>query len=135
MDKIGLKLPLPDVNPNMLSGLSVITSFIFLLTIKFSLMLSLVILLITLLLDWFDGIVARKFGHASEEGHMVDVASDRFSESLFFVAPAFFFPWFYLFTLNCALSLLSVKKKRHVILPLRHVFFVFCVFILLFGGR
>ena len=125
-----MNLPLPDMNPNALSGMSIITSMLFLLSVKYSMPLALTLLFCTLLLDWFDGMVARKFNRTSEEGHLVDIASDRLSEGIVFVA---FFPWFCLFTLNCLLSLWSVAHKRHLILPLRHVFLVFYMILMAAG--
>ena len=128
IDAMGMRLPLPNVHPNTMSGLSVIASMLFLLLTGVSTAIALIFLTAALILDWFDGIIARKFGKTSEEGYIVDVASDRFSEGLMFTA--FFYPWFYLFTLNCILAILSVKRKRHFILPLRHVFLVFYVLLL-----
>ena len=131
MDRAGNFFPLPNINPNIVSGLSIITSMLFVLFIRLSVLISLLFLLITLILDWFDGLIARKFRKTSEEGYLVDVASDRFSEGIIFAA--FFFPWFYLFLANCILSMASVAKKRHLILPLRHVFIVFYTFLLFLG--
>jgi phosphatidylglycerophosphate synthase len=108
------------------------TSILFLLTAKSYPLIAMAFLILTLILDWLDGVIARKFGTASYEGYLTDVASDRFSEGIIFLG--FFFPWFYLFCLNCALSLVSVKMRRHLILPLRHAFLVFYAFLLLSGG-
>jgi phosphatidylglycerophosphate synthase len=132
-DRLGLLLPLPNISPNIISGLSIVTSMLFLLAASFSRYAAFLFLFITLLLDWFDGIVARKHESASEEGYIVDVASDRFSEGLMFVHPAFFFPWFCFFTINCILAMVSVSKKRHVIAPLRHVFLLFYAFLFISG--
>jgi phosphatidylglycerophosphate synthase len=131
IDRAGMIAPLPNINPNVLTGMSVVTSLLFILCLKYPLM-ALAFLVATLLLDWLDGVTARKFSRATENGYLADVAGDRFSEGLIFMV--FFFPWFYLFSLNCLLSLISVKRKRHLILPLRHVFLVFYVF-LFFSGQ
>lgn len=130
-DKLGAALPLPDVNPNAVSGLSIITSMLFVLFIRLYPFIATVFLLATLILDWLDGLIARKFGKTSEEGYLADVASDRFSEGIIFAV--FFFPWFYLFLANCILSMVSVKRKRHLVFPLRHAFIIFYAF-LLFSG-
>lgn len=130
-DRFGMALPLPNVNPNAVSGLSVITSMVFVLSLRFSFFgLPLLFLAVTILLDWFDGLIARRYGKGSEEGYFVDLVSDRLSEGIIF--SFFFFPWFYLFTLNCMLSIVSVRRKRHVVLPLRHIFMVFYVYLYFF---
>ena len=128
LDRIGLFLPLPNVEPSILSGLSVILSLGFLLVFRAFPPFSLLFLLSVLILDWLDGLVARKFGRASEEGYFVDLTSDRLSEGIIF---AMFPPWFCLFTINCILSIVSVVKKRHVILPLRHLFLLYTAWLIL----
>lgn len=127
LDRIGLALPLPNVHPNVISGISIITSFAFLASFGFSVILSLLFLILTLLLDWFDGLVAKKFFRTSEEGYLADITSDRLSEGIMFVI---FFPWFCLFVLNCALSLMSVARRKHVILPLRHLFVIYLLWLI-----
>ncbi len=129
VDAIGLALPLPNINPNVVSGLSVITSMFFVLSLNLHLLFPLIFLLITILLDWFDGLIAKKFGRVSEEGYFVDIVSDRLSEGIMF--SIFFFPWFYLFTLNCLLTMKSATGKKHVVLPLRHIFVIYVIWLIL----
>lgn len=126
VDKLGLALTFPDMNPNIVSGFSILTSMLFVLLLHFLPVMSMVFLIITILLDWFDGLMARKFERTSEEGYMVDVTSDRLSEGIIF--SVIFFPWFFLFTLNCLLTIKSFARRQHVILPLRHIFLVFYAF-------
>ncbi|MCX6817969.1 MAG: CDP-alcohol phosphatidyltransferase family protein [Candidatus Aenigmarchaeota archaeon] len=128
IDKIGMVMPLPNVSPNALSGLSIVFSLLFVLTLGQP-FVALALLACVLLLDWLDGMVARKYGKTSDEGYIVDVASDRLSEAVVFLP--FFFPWFFLFSFNCILVLLAVKRNIHIILPLRHVFLVFYAFLAL----
>ena len=132
-DKLGLMLPLPNIRPSIVSGLSVVTSMLFLYCSTFSAYAAFAFLFTTLMLDWFDGLIARKYGSTSEEGYIIDVASDRFSESLILVTPAFFFPWFLFFTINCVLAMISVARERHLIIPLRHVFLIFYAFLIISG--
>ena len=127
LDRIGLALPLPDVHPNVISGMSVITSFAFLAFLRFSLVTSFSFLILTLLLDWFDGLTAKKFFRDSEEGYLADMASDRLSEGIMF---SVFFPWFCLFAANCLLAMVSVARRRHVVLPLRHVFVIYMIWLI-----
>lgn len=102
---------------------------LFVLFLNYSYLLSAVLLVITILLDWFDGLIAKKFGRESEGGYFVDLVSDRLSEGIIF--SVMFFPWFFLFTLNCILSMSAVVKKKHVIIPLRHIFLVFYVIMII----
>lgn len=122
-DKLGFLLPLPKINPNIVSGLSVLCSFVFLFLFKTHAVFAMVLLIVILLLDWFDGLIAKKYRLESEEGYICDVAADRFSEGIIFVP--FFNPWFFLFVFNNLLSLYSYKYKTHVSLPLRHVFVIY----------
>lgn len=121
-DPLLLRLPLPRVNPNWLSGLSILTSLCTIVVWVHSPAIGLVLLAITLLLDWFDGLIAKKHSLSSETGYIVDVAADRISEGILCIP--FFMPWFYLFLLNTVLAVWSVARKRHVVLALRHVLFV-----------
>ncbi len=125
-DRVFLKMPLPKINPNTVSGISVLTSLIFVLVLKYSLVLSIILLAATILLDWLDGLIAKKHNLCSEEGCMADIASDRLSEGIIFIP--FFMPWFYLFALNNILAYLSFARRRHIILPLRHVFLLYLLF-------
>jgi len=120
-----LKMPLPRINPNIISGLSILTSLTFILVVKHSSALGCALLVMTLFLDWLDGLVARRYNLSSEEGYMVDVTSDRLSEGIIFIP--FFVPWFYLFALNNILTIYSFTRKRHVVLPLRHIFLVYFI--------
>jgi hypothetical protein len=127
-DGLFLKLPLPDVKPSSISGLSVMASVAFALVFRHSPAWAAALLAIIILLDWLDGLVAKKHGRCSEEGYMADVAADRISEGIIFVQA--FNPWFILFAINCLLSYASFAKSRHVILPLRHLFFIYLVLVL-----
>lgn len=126
VDYVFLRLPLPKVNPNMLSGLSILTSLLFILTLKYSSVLALILIIITIVLDWFDGLIAKKHNLCSEEGHIVDLISDRLSEGIMFIP--FFVPWFYLFLLNSILTVFSFVRGKHTVLPLRHAFLIAFVF-------
>lgn len=125
-DYIFLKLPLPKVNPNIISGLSILTSLLFILSLKYSLILAFVLIISTLLFDWFDGLIAKKYSLCSDEGYIVDVTSDRLSEGIMFIP--FFIPWFYLFVLNSILTVFSFAKNKHIIIPLRHIFAIYFFF-------
>lgn len=117
------KTPLPKINPNIVSGMSIIASLLFVLVFRYNPLASFMILFLVLVLDLLDGLIAKKYGLQSEEGYIVDVASDRLSEGIIF--SVFFLPWFYLFALNNALTLWSFNSRRHIVLPLRHVFLLY----------
>jgi hypothetical protein len=121
-DPLLLCLPLPRLNPNLLSGLSLLTSLCTIAVWAHSPAMGLVLLTITLLLDWFDGLIAKKHGLSSETGYFIDVMTDRISEGI--LAIPFFVPWFYLFVLNSILAVWSFATKRHIVLPLRHFLLV-----------
>lgn len=131
LDRVGASLPLPNINPNKISGCSIIVSMFFVMLLRLEVLLSLAFLVIVLILDWMDGAIAKKYSRTSEGGYFVDVMSDRLSEGIIF--SFFFFPWFFLFSLNCLLSLASVAIKKHFILPLRHIFLVLYAIMLFLG--
>lgn len=113
----------PRVNPSIYQLAALFLSFGFLVSdgtkVRF------LLLLVVILLDWWDGATARKYGMAGEAGYMIDVAVDRLSEVIMF------FPlngsvsstvWFVLALFNLLLSFLSYKRGRHTILPLRFIY-------------
>lgn len=128
LDNLALKLPLPKINPNALSFLSVVFSLIFWFASKnedklWSTGIAIACLIIIIMLDWLDGLVAKKYKSASKFGWLVDVFADRLSEGILFLS--FIFPWFYLFVLNVVLSIISYRTKVHFILPLRIIFLIY----------
>lgn len=116
-----LKLPLPKINPNIVSGMTIMTSlgFVFSLS-ESSPKLPFAFLMLTLLFDSLDGLITRKHNIASEKGYIVDLTSDRISEAILVIP--FFFPWFYFFVINMILTLFSFVSNKHIILPLRAIF-------------
>ncbi|MFH1367400.1 MAG: CDP-alcohol phosphatidyltransferase family protein [Patescibacteria group bacterium] len=121
-----LRLPLPNINPSLISFLALPFSLAFILLWDKNKLISLILLMIILILDWLDGLVAKKYGRSSERGWLTDVSTDRFSEGIIFLI--FITPWFYLFLLNIFLTYFSYKlKKFSLILPLRQLFFIYLV--------
>ncbi len=127
-DEIILKAPLPRIHPDVISALSLILSvfFVFYNNVSYHIL----ILVIVLLLDWLDGLVAKKYQYRKNEiekerGWMVDVVSDRLSEGI--ISVIYFMPFFPLFSLNCFLSLWSYKSKKHFILPVRQILLLYLV--------
>jgi len=110
---------LRQLNPNMISGLSLVFSPIaYLLLSEKAILASIVTIFFVLLLDALDGVVARAKGQTgSRDGWMVDVAVDRLSEAIICLALS---RVFILLTIaNIGLALLSCKYKKHAIIPLR----------------
>ncbi len=121
-------LPLPNVNPDIVSLMSLILSAVFL--FFDNILVQIIILIFVLILDWMDGLIARKYNFRKnekeeEKGWMVDVIIDRLSEGVIFIL--YFNPWFWLFILNSILSLVSYKIRKHLSLPLRQAFLVWLV--------
>jgi len=127
VDPIALQLPLPRIDPNLVSALSVVTSLGFLLAWNHSRALALLLLLITVSLDWCDGLIAKKYELCSRKGYLVDLVADRVSEGIIFLP--FLVPWFCLFILNSILTLFGIAKRKQIILPLRAAFIVAFVFL------
>jgi phosphatidylglycerophosphate synthase len=121
-----LRLPIPNINPSLISYLALPVSLAFILLWDKNELLALIMLVIVLILDWLDGLVAKKYKRASEKGWLIDVTTDRLSEGIIFIV--FIYPWFYLFLFNIFLTYFSYKlKKFSLILPLRQLFFIYLV--------
>lgn len=119
-------VPLPKINPDVVSALSLVISVFILFTAN--IYHQVLILSLVWLLDILDGAIAikhhvRKTEEDKLKGWMVDVTADRLSEGI--ISLAYFIPMFPLFILNTILTLWSFKKKIHIILPLRQGLFVY----------
>ncbi|MBI4415103.1 MAG: CDP-alcohol phosphatidyltransferase family protein [Candidatus Kerfeldbacteria bacterium] len=123
-------LPLPRINPDLLSLASLSLALLFAMAVWVGVpFVAWVFLAVHLLLDGIDGAVARRYRFRRSKrdrlhGQLVDFAADRGSEFLLFLLPAFFVPWFALFVVNVALTIISVAKQRALALPLRQAFFI-----------
>ena len=127
IDSVGLQLPLLRINPSLVSALSIVTSLAFILVLKHSPVVAWSLVVITLLLDWLDGLIAKKYELCSREGYLVDLIADRISEAILFIP--YLMPWFCLFILNSILTLFGIAKRKQIILPLRAAFIVAFVFL------
>lgn len=128
IDRYPLRLPLLKINPNLISFISVIFSLLFLIIWQSNLPqkipISFTCLIFGAMLDWLDGLTARKYHLASEKGWIVDTTCDRLSE--FFILLSFsFFPWFYLLLWNVLFSWISWFVKKQITFPLRLIFLVY----------
>ena len=119
------RLFLPDINPSYYHALGIGLSVLYLYTrIPW---LNVVVILLIILADWFDGATARRFNRGSRAGYIIDVVTDRVSEAFIFAAEAetasgqiFFLLWL----INLALAFYSVSSNKHTSLPLRFVYLV-----------
>jgi phosphatidylglycerophosphate synthase len=118
---------LRQLDPDMISGLSLVFSPIaYLLLAEKAIMPSIVAVFLVLLLDALDGIVARAKGQTgSRDGWMVDVAVDRMSEAIICLALSRVFILLTIF--NMGLALLSCKYNKHAIIPLRQATLVILI--------
>lgn len=125
------QLPLPRVHPNVVSALSVLVS-IAILFIN-DLWGRAALLVVVLLLDWLDGVIARKYNFPQSQtirGWLADVIADRASEIIFaLIYPLILVP---LTALNIFLSIYSFRVKRHCILPLRQALLIYWLATLFF---
>lgn len=129
LDGAVIRLPLPNVDPNIISVLSVLFIIIALIFHDHIWWLFTWVLL-SLIFDWLDGVIARKHKRATKKGYLIDVYCDRLSEGLLFIV--FFNPWFYFFIVNLFLTVYSWKTKIHFVLALR-LFFLIAIIMQAFG--
>jgi len=114
------RLPMPPYHHALLS-LSLVSAFFALICFNISTKLALIFLLLMLALDLLDYSITEKYFLHSNSRHIRDQMVDRLSEGIIFIQ--FFNPWFFLFTINCVLTMLGYIKGKNISMPLK-VFFV-----------
>lgn len=118
-------VPLPNINPDIISAMSVFTvavAFMY----KENLWWIFMFVLLSLILDWGDGVVARKYNRASRHGYWVDIICDRLAELLIAIYSPLF--WLPMFAINFILVFVNLKTKVHLMLPIRAAFLIFLLF-------
>ena len=121
-----MRLPWPNINPSLITGIAVPLSLVFVFLWDKYPFWAFLALSVSLVTDWLDGIIAKKYHRASEKGWLADVITDRICEGIIFAK--FFTPWFYFFLFNILMTFLSYKlKKQMLILSLRHLFFLYLI--------
>lgn len=124
------RLPWPNINPTLVTFLSVVLSVGFLLCYLYAYYgWATLFLIVSLLLDWIDGTIARKYGRSSRRGWVIDTVADRLSEAL--ILFPFLNPWYALWLVNCALSIYSYRRNRSVILPIRLGFLIYGIYFMI----
>jgi len=126
------------LSPNLISWLSVLTSIIVYFSFSIGLNLPGIVLLFSILvLDSLDGLVARSKHMDSEHGQLVDVACDRMSELIIFSSEPVIFSrfnlWIFLVVVNVYLAILHLKNSRVFILPLRHIFLLLKILLVIWA--
>ena len=135
IDNLVIKLPFPKINPDYISYSTLVTTIISVYFFKKeNLELFCLFLGITLLLDWIDGTIARKYDLESRRGWILDKVIDRISEFILF---AFIWPIGLIFViLEIFIIYLSYNKKYPLFLmfmpPLRFVLLLVYLVILTF---
>lgn len=114
------RLPMPPYHHALLS-LSLLSALFALVCFTLSPRLALIFLLLMIALDFLDYSITEKYFLHSNSRRIRDQMADRLSEGILFVN--FFNPWFFLFSINCVLTIIGYVKKRNIALPLK-VFFV-----------
>lgn len=136
LDRFEGVLVFPLKNPSHYQVIALLLSIYFL--FLGSTVSKIVMLIVILVLDWYDGAAARKFGLANREGWMIDVAVDRVSEMFMFI-PLIGTPLgqiaFGMAVLNILLAVYSIKSGRHILLALRFFYLVVLVISLITKWR
>ena len=133
IDKFIISLPLPKINPDIVSYSTILTTIISVyFYINHKLWLFWIFLLLTLILDWLDGAIARKYNLISKNSWLLDKVVDRISE---IILMSVIWPLGLLFvSLNIIIMYLSYKGKYPLALmfipPLRIVLLMVFLFII-----
>lgn len=137
-DRWFASLPLPHVNPDVVSGMSLLLAFLFVAAVYQDMPgVAWVFLAVHLFLDGAGIEIAGRWRkeHERDEllhGQRLDLFVDRAGELLLFSSPVFAWPWLFFFVINTFLTLLSIMKHRSYILPLRQAFLVYYTLTLIF---
>lgn len=115
------RIPMPPYHHALLS-LSLISALFAFIFFSRSPKLALIFLILMLAFDLLDYIITEKYFLHSNSRAIRDNMADRISEGILFIQ--FFNPWFFLFTINCILTLVGYIKRRNLSIPLK-IFFVF----------
>lgn len=126
------------LSANLISWLSVLISIIVYFSFSIGLNLSGIVLLFSVLvLDSLDGLVARSRHMDSEHGQLVDGACDRMAEFIIFSSEPVIFSrfnlWIFLAVVNVYLTILHLKDSRVFILPLRHIFLLLKILLIIWA--
>lgn len=123
LDKLAF-FPLPKINPTLVSIASVVAvALIYINPGSRWLVFSFIFL--SIILDWLDGLIARRYGLDSRQGYQIDGICDRASELV--LSSVFFFPWFYLALVNIFLMYISWRTDIHFVISLRLFFLLFII--------
>ncbi len=118
-DRLTSWAPWPNINPDLVSYLS----FVVILPVVFfadRLFLVLILVCLSILLDWSDGLIARRYNRSSVHGYWVDLISDRLGEAV--LAISFGDLWLTLFVTNILISFYSWQMKTNFVMPVRLIF-------------
>ncbi len=117
------------LHPNTLAGLGLILTTFSIIYYRSNPLFFIILLCSALLLDvWAKHL--RITRHNDDPAmKLADWTSDRLSEGVLFAVA--WMPWLFLFVLNCFLTLYSFLRKETITLPLRQLFLVYYVFMLI----
>lgn len=118
-------LVFPFKNPNVYTLCAVLLSILFLLISNIT--IRLILLTIILLLDWMDGVAARKLKSVSKSGYLTDATFDRISEGI--ITASILGTWygdilFFLYIINIILVFYSVKKGTSYLIAVRFFYLI-----------
>lgn len=115
-----IRIPMPPYHHALLS-LSLVSALFALICFALLPKFAFIFLLLMLALELLDYSITEKYFLHSNSRRIRDQMADRLSEGMLFVY--FFNPWFFLFSINCVLTIIGYLKGRNLSLPLK-VFFV-----------
>lgn len=122
-----IRLPWPNIDPTAVSLLSVMAALGF---VYFHMhdyyWIAVIMLILNMLFDVIDGVIARKYFRTSRKGWIIDTLTDRMSELI--IVSVFFTPWFYFWIVNVVLSFRSYVTNKSFILYLRVFFLIYYLF-------
>jgi len=126
-----MKIDLP-IDPNKISGLSVLLSFpVAYFILKNMFLLAASVLFLILILDLLDGAIARGRKINSYQGQIVDWAADRISEAIIFMPLFTYYKFSILLVILNILVNFAVIKKKLVVIPLRHLLLIWLIYVVL----
>ncbi|TAL55685.1 MAG: hypothetical protein EPN86_03190 [Nanoarchaeota archaeon] len=117
------------INPNILIGISLMLTILSVIFYRRNHFLFISILGLALVAD---AIVKKiRFRKMDLQLKLADLTGNRLSEALLFSVA--WYPWFFIYVLNCLLTLYSLLKKQTLSIPLRYIFLAHYIAMLALG--
>ncbi|MEK6968450.1 MAG: hypothetical protein AABX51_07530 [Nanoarchaeota archaeon] len=116
----------PSLHPNTIAGIGLILTVVSVIFYYDNPLFFVFLFAASLAADLLTKKMRKSEKYVNQQSiKLADWTADRLGEAVLFSIA--WFPWLFLFIINCFLTLYSFLKKDTIILPLRQIFFVYFI--------